>query len=450
MSILDSVLRFVSRKVARVHFSLVTSRKKSSVIPPSGKVLDGDDLEAMIDASLDMWLTAGRYSDLFEAEFATVVGVKYALAVNSGSSANLLAISALTSPKLGDRRLVKGDEVITVAAGFPATITPIIQNGLIPVFVDVTLPTYDIDIAQIESSVTPRTKAIMVAHTLGNPFDLQAIMALAKRHNLWLIEDNCDALGATYNGQKTGTFGDIATCSFYPAHHMTMGEGGAVMTSNRELYKILMSFRDWGRDCWCLPGCDNTCQNRFGWSLGKLPKGYDHKYIYSHLGYNLKITDWQAALGLSQLKKLSRFVAARRERFDWLTELLQPYTAYLDLPVATPNSEPSWFGYLITVKPALGKSKHDLVTWLDKHGIGTRPLFAGNFLRHPASLNNPFELRLLNGPIQWSTELTDSDFAKLPVTERILEDTFWVGVWPGLTRADIERVATIIGQFCSK
>jgi len=442
---IDHLLRAYAKTASRAHYASRNHTQSKVAIPPSGKVLGPEELDMMIESSLDMWLTAGRFSDEFEVEFAKFLGVKYALAVNSGSSANLLAMTALTSPKLKDRQLKPGDEVISVAAGFPATIAPIIQNQLVPVFVDVDIPTYNINIAQLEASITPKTKAILIAHTLGNPFNLDAVMAISKKYNLWVIEDNCDALGAEYNGQKTATFGHLSTVSFYPAHHMTMGEGGAVMTQDRELYKIVMSYRDWGRDCWCAPGCDNTCQNRFGWALGSLPKGYDHKYIYSHMGYNLKITDWQAAIGLAQLKKLPQFIQKRRDNFAKLTTLLTPYTDHLILPQATPNSLPSWFGYLITVSPNSNVTRDDIVRHLDQQKVGTRPLFAGNMLRHPATLTSHFPMRLLDGELMISSSLTEADFAKLPNTETILNSSFWVGIWPGLTDEDLSRIASEIG-----
>ena len=338
-------------------------------IPASGKVLDEEDLASLIEASLDMWLTTGRFNDAFENEFAKFMGIKYALTTNSGSSANLLAVSSLTSHKLGQRQLKKGDEVITVAAGFPTTVNPIVQNGLVPVFVDVELETYNIDATKIEAAINEKTKAIIVAHTLGNPFDLVTIQKITKKYNLWLIEDNCDALGATYNSQKTGTFGDIATFSFYPAHHITMGEGGALITNNPQLYRIIMSYRDWGRDCWCKPGVDNTCKNRFNMQLGNLPFGYDHKYTYSHLGYNLKITDFQAAIGLSQLKKLPQFLKKREENAKYLLQKLDDLQEYLILPKVSKNAKSSWFGFLLSVRKNPKYSKQELVKYLEENGI---------------------------------------------------------------------------------
>src|ERR1700735_380897 len=355
-----------------------------SSVPVSGKVFDASEMRMLVDSALDFWLTAGRFANRFEREFARWFGLRECSLTNSGSSANLLAISALTSPKLGDRRLVPGDEVITVAAGFPTTINPIIQNGLVPVFVDVTLPTYNVDAAQLESALSPRTRALIFAHTLGNPFDLTAVTAFARKHDLWLIEDCCDAVGSLYQGRKVGTFGDLATVSFYPAHHITMGEGGAVLTNKPLLRTLVESFRDWGRDCWCAPGCDNTCGKRFDWQLGALPCGYDHKYTYSHIGYNLKLTDMQAAVGLSQLDKLTGFVAARRGNFQALHEGLKPLEEFFILPEATANSEPSWFGFPIAVRPGSGLTRNGVTAELEKSKIATRLLFAGNLVRETA------------------------------------------------------------------
>jgi CDP-6-deoxy-D-xylo-4-hexulose-3-dehydrase len=404
-----------------------------SAVPVSGKVFDADDLTHLVDASLDFWLTAGRFHDQFEREFAEAMGTRFCLVTNSGSSSNLLAVAALTSPRLGDRRLMPGDEVITVATGFPTTVNPAIQHGLIPVFLDVHLPTYNIDVTRLEAAVSPRTKAIMVAHTLGNPFDLDAVKAVADRHNLWLIEDTCDAVGATYRGQKVGTFGDIATVSFYPAHHITMGEGGAVLTDKPVLKKLLESFRDWGRDCWCPTGHDNTCGKRFDWQLGQLPCGYDHKYTYSHLGYNLKATDMQAAVGVSQLKKLPGFVAARRQNFTRLRGMLAECQDELLLPEATPHSDPSWFGFPITLREACRVSRSDLIAELEGKRIGTRLLFGGNLLRQPAYEGVPHRVV---GP------LTNADV----VTER----TFWVGVYPGLDGEKLSFIARTIKGALAK
>lgn len=402
-------------------------------VPVSGKVFDGDEIKCLVDSSLDFWLTTGRYAKEFEQAFAKYLGVKYALLVNSGSSANLVALTALTSPALKDRQLKPGDEVITVACGFPTTVNPIIQNGLVPVFVDVQVPTYNIDPAQLETAISPRTKAIMVAHALGNPFDLGAVSALAKKHNLWLVEDSCDALGAEYDGKKIGTFGDIATVSFYPAHHITMGEGGAVLTNSPQLKRSIESFRDWGRDCWCEPGHDNTCNNRFGWKLGELPQGYDHKYTFSHIGYNLKLTDMQAAVGVAQLKKLPDFIAARRKNFAFMYETLKSAEAHYILPEATPNSNPSWFGFPLAVRPGAKFQRAELIHFLDNRKIGTRLLFGGNLLRQPAYQN--INCRVIG-------KLENSDF--------VMNNVFWVGVFPGLTQPMLEYIADSLHAFCKE
>ena len=354
-----------------------------TVVPPSGKLLGESELQNMVAASLDGWLTTGRFNTEFEKKLAEFLGVKFCLSVNSGSSANLVAFSTLTSPKLGDRAIKKGDEVIGVAAGFPTTVNPIVQFGAIPVFVDVDITTHNVNADLIEAAITPKTKAIMLAHALGNPFNLGKVTELCKKYNLWLIEDTCDALGAEYNGQKCGTFGDIGTLSFYPAHHMTMGEGGAVFMNSPELKVIAESFRDWGRDCYCPPGCDNTCGCRFEQKHGDLPYGYDHKYVYSHSGYNLKITDMQAACGLAQLEKLDFFIARRRENFTYLKEKLQSLNEFIHLPVATENSNPSWFGFPITLKDGCGATRVDVTKFLDTHKIGSRLLFAGNLTKQP-------------------------------------------------------------------
>ena len=402
-------------------------------VPVSGKVFDQDELIKLVDSSLDFWLTTGRYALEFEERFAKWMGVKHCLLVNSGSSANLVALTVLTSPKLGDKRLVPGDEVISVAAGFPTTINPIFQNQLVPVFVDVKLPGYDIDVEQLELALSERTKAIMIAHTLGNPFNLEAVMAFAKKHDLWVIEDNCDAVGSLYQGQKTGTFGHIATVSFYPAHHMTMGEGGAVLMSDARLKKIAESIRDWGRDCWCPPGVDNTCGKRYAWQLGDLPFGYDHKYTYSHVGYNLKMTDMQAAVGVAQLDKLPEFIQKRKENFDFLYQELQDVKDFLVLPEATPNSEPSWFGFPLYVKEGAPFSRNDLVKHLEEKRIGTRLLFGGNLLRQP--LYQGLNYRVIG-------DLSNAD--------HIMEQVFWLGVYPGLTREMLSYVTTIIKDFCQE
>lgn len=400
-----------------------------SPVPVSGKVFDADEVEHLVDASLDFWLTTGRFARQFEREFARWFGVRHALLVNSGSSANLVALSALTSPQLGDRRLRPGDEVVTAAEGFPTTVNPIVQNGLVPVFLDAHLPTYNIDTSKLEEAISPRTKAIMVAHTLGNPFDLGTVMEVAKRHNLWVIEDTCDAVGATYNGRKVGTFGDLATVSFYPAHHMTMGEGGAVLTSSPLLKKLVESFRDWGRDCWCEPGVDNTCGKRFGWQLGDLPAGYDHKYTYSHIGYNLKLTDMQAAVGVAQLGKLDGFIERRRENFEYLYARLRAFEDALILPEATPNAEPSWFGFPITLRESAPVDRNTLVQHLESRKIGTRLLFGGNLIRQPA-------YRDVNYRVVGGTENTDV----------VMNRTFWVGIYPGLTREHLDFIADSVGE----
>lgn len=382
----------------------------------AGKIYDKNEMVALADASLDFWLTSGRFSKQFEKEFAKYLGIKYALLTNSGSSANLLAVSALTSPKLGDKQLKPGDEVLTVAAGFPTTVAPIVQNGLIPVFVDVDLATYNINVDEIENAISHKTKAIIIAHTMGNPFNLEAVLNIAQKYDLWVIEDNCDALGAKYNGKLTGTHGHIGTSSFYPPHHITMGEGGAVYTDNPKLKMILESFRDWGRDCWCPSGCDNTCNKRFDWQLGELPHGYDHKYTYSHIGYNLKVTDMQAAIGLEQLKKLPSFVEKRNANFERLKNNLKPVEDYLILPEATENSEPSWFGFILTVKDGKKISRNKMTQYLEKNKIQTRMLFAGNLTKQPAfkGVNYRVASKLIN-------------------TDKIMFDTFLVGVYPGLT-----------------
>ena len=402
----------------------------STVIPPAGKVVGAPEMEMMTHASLDAWLTTGRFNDEFEKKLAKFIGVQHLITVNSGSSANLVAFHALTSPKLGERAIQPGDEVIGVAAGFPTTVNPIIQFGAIPVFVDVELGTYNIDVSKLEAAIGPKTKAIMLAHTLGNPYNLDVITALCKKYKLWLVEDCCDALGSTYNGKMVGTFGDIGTMSFYPAHHITMGEGGAVFTNNYELKMIAESFRDWGRDCYCAPGKDNTCGKRFCQKLGTLPEGYDHKYTYSHLGYNLKITDMQAACGLAQIDRAPGFIQARKDNFAWLKDRLKSCEDFLILPEATENSDPSWFGFPMTLKPEANASRVDLLTYLDQHKIGTRLLFAGNLTRQPYMIGREYRV---------SGELTNTD--------RVMNDTFWIGVFPGLTREMLEYAATKLEEF---
>jgi CDP-4-dehydro-6-deoxyglucose reductase, E1 len=413
------------REYHGVAFPNKTFTPDESVVPVSGKVFDHTEMQHLVDSSLDFWLTTGRFAKQFEREFARWFGVRSCLLVNSGSSANLVALSALTSPLLEERRLMPGDEVITAAEGFPTTVNPIVQNNLVPVFLDAHIPTYNIDTTHLEAAISSKTKAIMIAHTLGNPFNVAAVMETAKRHNLWVIEDSCDALGATYNGQKVGTFGDLATISFYPAHHITMGEGGAVLTNNPLLKKLVESFRDWGRDCWCEPGVDNTCGKRFDWQLGELPHGYDHKYTYSHIGYNLKLSDMQAAVGVAQLEKLDGFIATRKANFSYLLEQLRPLEKYLVLPEATPNSEPSWFGFPITVREDAPISRNTLVQHLEKHKIGTRLLFGGNLLRQPAYKDVVH--RVVGGSLQ---------------TDRVMNQTFWVGVYPGLTRAMLDFIVS--------
>jgi len=399
-------------------------------VPVSGKVIGAGELLNMVDASLDGWLTTGRFNAAFEARLAQFIGVKHLITVNSGSSANLVAFSALTSPRLGDRAIQPGDEVIGVAAGFPTTVNPILQCGAVPVFVDIDLATHNIDANLIEAAIGPRTKAVMLAHSLGNPFNLSAVTALCRKHGLWLVEDCCDALGATYDGQMVGTFGDIGTLSFYPAHHITMGEGGAVFTNNAELKLIAESFRDWGRDCYCAPGKDNTCNKRFCWKLGQLPQGYDHKYIYSHVGYNLKITDMQAACALAQLDRLDEFIATRRANFAHLLERLRSCEEFLQLPQATPRSNPSWFGFPLVLKETAGVERVDLVRYLEEHKIGTRLLFAGNLTRQPAMIGRNFRI---------SGTLTHTDAA--------MHRTFWLGVYPGLGREQLDYIVQKIEEF---
>ncbi|MDP9263653.1 MAG: lipopolysaccharide biosynthesis protein RfbH [Acidobacteriota bacterium] len=405
-------------------------RAGETPVPVSGKVFDASDLQALVDSCLDFWLTAGRYADQFEREFARFFGVRHAILVNSGSSANLLALACLTSPQLGDRRLRPGDEVITVAAGFPTTVNPILQNQLTPVFVDVTIPTYNVDASQLAAALSERTRAIILAHTLGNPFDVDKVTAFAKQHNLWLIEDCCDAVGATYKGQKVGTFGDLATVSFYPAHHITMGEGGCVLTNQPLLKTLVESFRDWGRDCWCDPGKDNTCGKRFGWQLGTLPSGYDHKYIYSHIGYNLKATEMQAAVGVAQLTKLPRFIEQRRANFEMFRAGLKTYEDWLILPEATLGSEPSWFGFPITLRDEAPYSRSQLVRHLEDAGVGTRLLFAGNLTRQPAYAQATFRV---------VGDLQNSDI--------VMDRTLWLGVYPGLTAEMIQFVLDLFASL---
>lgn len=401
-----------------------------SVIPPSGKVIGARELQLMVEASLDGWLTTGRFNAEFERRLAEFIGIRHLITVNSGSSANLVAFSTLTSPKLGDRAIKKGDEVIGVAAGFPTTVNPIVQFGAIPVFVDVDMKTHNIDADLIESAITPKTKAIMLAHTLGNPFNLSKVKALCDKYGLWLVEDCCDALGATYEGKMVGTWGDIATLSFYPAHHITMGEGGAVFTNNAELKTIAESFRDWGRDCYCAPGCDDTCGKRFGQQFGTLPAGYDHKYVYAHLGYNLKITDMQAACGLAQLERAPEFIATRKRNFALLKERLASLAEFLEIAEATPNSTPSWFGFPVTLKESSGVQRVDLLKFLDQNKIGTRLLFAGNLTRQPYF--ECIEYRVVG-------ELTNTD--------RAMNQTFWLGIYPGLNAEHFAFIGEKLEEF---
>lgn len=427
MSRADEIRAEILRLTGEYHreaFAARDFRPNDSPVPVSGRVFDEKEIQSLVDSALDFWLTAGRFSDLFERMFARKIGVREARLVNSGSSANLVAVSALTSPALKSRQLKPGDEVITVAAGFPTTVNPIIQNQLIPVFVDVELGTYNVDVSQLEAALSPRTRAVIFAHTLGNPFNVAAVAAFARKHGLWLIEDCCDALGSTFAGRHVGTFGDIATFSFYPAHHITMGEGGCVVNQSPMLGKIIESFRDWGRDCWCAPGKDNTCGKRFDWKLGELPGGYDHKYTYSHIGYNLKVTDMQAAVGVEQLKKVDTFVAQRKQNFASLRAMLKPLEEQLLLPEPTPNSDPSWFGFPIAVRPESGLSRNDVVRFLESRKIGTRLLFAGNLIRQPAYQG--IDKRVVG-------DLRNSDF--------VMDNVFWIGVYPGLRPEMLEYMA---------
>ena len=395
-----------------------------TAVPPSGKVIGASELKAMTEAVLDGWLTTGRFNEAFEKRLARYLGQRSVLTTNSGSSANLLAFSALTSPRLGDRAIRKGDEVIGVAAGFPTTVNPILQFGAVPVFVDIELGTYNIDPTLVEAAISPKTKAVMLAHTLGNPFNLNVIRELCDRYGLWLIEDCCDALGSTYEGRQVGAFGDIGTLSFYPAHHITMGEGGAVFTGSPMLKRIVESFRDWGRDCYCAPGEDNTCGKRFCWQLGDLPEGYDHKYSYSHLGYNLKITDMQAACALAQMDRLDDFILARKRNFVWLSERLAGCADQLILPSATPGSDPSWFGFPLTLRDGCGVERVGLLRHLDEKRVGTRLLFAGNLTRQPYMRDQKYRVS-----------------GELNVTDKVMRDTFWIGLWPGLSEAHLEHAA---------
>ncbi len=423
--IFDRVRRLYQLRKEKLRFTPGETR-----INYAGRVYDENEMISLVDASLDFWLTAGRYAKQFEEDLAKFIGVKYCLLTNSGSSANLLAISALTSPKLGEKRLLPGDEVITTACGFPTTLNPIIQNNLIPVFIDVDLGTYNVQVDMIEEAITDKTKAIFVPHTLGNPVRLDKIIELVKEYDLWLVEDNCDALGSKYKGRYTGSFGHISTCSFYPAHHITMGEGGAVLTDDVLLKNIIASFRDWGRDCWCDPGCDNSCGKRFGWHLGSLPAGYDHKYIYSHIGYNLKVTDMQAAIGVEQLKKLPAFIEKRQENFRAIFEGLRRHQRYLLLPNRTNNSEPSWFGFPILVNDEAPFTRGDIVKFLEENKIATRMLFGGNLAKQPA--------------YKWANYRV---VGSLRNTDLIMNNLFWVGVFPGLTCEMIDYLLSKFKEF---
>lgn len=423
--ILDLVAKYADKKfTSKLFFSGITH------IPSAGKVIGGAEVGYMVEAALDGWLTTGRFNEEFEKKLALFLGVQHLITVNSGSSANLVAFSTLTSPKLGDRAIKQGDEVISVAAGFPTTVNPILQFGAIPVFVDVELGTYNIDISKIEAAISPKTKAVMLAHTLGNPFNLSAVVSICKKYNLWLVEDCCDALGSTYDGKLVGTFGDIATLSFYPAHHITMGEGGAVFTNNYELKQIAESFRDWGRDCYCQPGKDNTCGKRYSWQLGGLPFGFDHKFTYGHLGYNLKITDMQAACGLGQLGSLEKFIAARKMNFNFLISRLKSCEEFLLLPSATQTADPSWFGFAITLKENCPVNRTDLLTYLDQQKIGSRMLFAGNLTCQPYMEDKVFRV---------SGELLNTNI--------IMNNTFWLGIYPGITEEMLEFVVEKIESF---
>jgi CDP-6-deoxy-D-xylo-4-hexulose-3-dehydrase len=437
----DMLRREIAEQVQAYYEAAFPSRSfvpGQTPVPVSGKVFDACELRCLVDSALDFWLTSSRFTDAFEKEFAAFIGARHALLVNSGSSANLLAVSALTSPKLGSRRLRPGDEVITVAAGFPTTVNPILQNQLVPVFVDVSLPTYNVDVDRLEAALSEKTRAVLLAHTLGNPFDLSRVVRFCKTHRLWLIEDCCDAVGSRYGGRMAGTFGDISTFSFYPAHHITMGEGGCVLTDDAQLKVLLQSFRDWGRECWCKPGSDNTCKKRFQGRFGDLPDGYDHKYVYSHIGYNLKATEMQAAVGLAQLRKLPEFVRIRKRNFQLLREGLKPLAPALLLPEPTRDSDPSWFGFPITVPPEAPFTRNELVAFLESAKIATRLLFAGNITKQPAYAGA--RCRVAGG---------------LEQTDRIMNSTFWVGVYPGVSeemrRYMVERISGYVaGQMKTK
>jgi CDP-6-deoxy-D-xylo-4-hexulose-3-dehydrase len=431
---IESIQKDIQKKVIAYY----KAKKKSapafipgkSYINYAGRIYDHRELLSLIDSSLEFWLTAGRFAAQFESQLAKRLAVKYALLTNSGSSANLLAVTALTSPLLGDRRLKPGDEVITTACGFPTTVNPILQNNAVPVFVDVSLGTYNIDVKRISKAITQKTKALVVAHTLGNPVDIAAIKRICAAHKLWFIEDNCDALGSLYRGKNTGAFGDIATCSFYPAHHITMGEGGALLTNNAVLKRIIVSLRDWGRDCWCDPGHDNTCSGRFSQKFGNLPYGYDHKYVYSHIGYNLKVTDMQAAIGCAQLNRLDEFIEKRIDNFAYLLRNLKKYEAYLLLPQAEKHARPSWFGFPILVRQTAPFSRAELVAWLEQHKVATRMLFGGNLTNQPAYAAS--EYRIAGG---------------LCNTDLVMNNLFWIGVYPGITAEKRKYMADVFKAF---
>jgi len=427
-SILEMVAEYSAQEFAQAPFV-----PGQSSVPVSGKVFDAEEVMSLVDSALDFWLTTGRYAYRFEREFAKYLGARHAMLCNSGSSANLLAVSCLTSPSLGDRRLNPGDEIITAAAGFPTTVNPMVQNGLVPVFLDIEMQSYNIDPDRIEEALSPKTKAIMIAHTLGNPFDLDTVIQTARRHNLWVIEDNCDALGSRYDGRLTGTFGDLGTVSFYPAHHITMGEGGCVIVNEPSLKVLVESFRDWGRDCWCEPGEDDTCGKRFGWQFGELPFGYDHKYVYSHIGYNLKLTDLQAAVGVAQLNKLGSFIEARRKNWNLLREGLEEFSDMLLLPEPSPKSEPSWFGFLITVRNDAPFTRSELVQFLESRKIATRLLFSGNLTKQPSFQEVPYRVS-----------------GTLHNTDAVMESTFWIGVYPGITEPMIEYTLQTFHDFMNK
>jgi len=429
----EKLRREILRLVAKYYDEALSSFEFTpgeTPVPVAGRTYDAEDLVHLVDASLDFWLTAGRFAAQFEREFARYMKVRHAILCNSGSSANLLALSALTSSRLRGKRLKPGDEVITVAAGFPTTVNPIFQNSLVPVFLDIELETCNIDTTDLERAITPRTRAIMIAHTLGNPFDLDAVLEVTKQHNLWLIEDNCDALGTTYKGKLTGSFGDLATSSFYPAHHITMGEGGCVLTNRPTLKVIVESFRDWGRDCWCEPGKDNTCGKRFAWKMGDLPEGYDHKYIYSHIGFNLKVTDMQAAIGVSQLKKLPHFTKVRKRNWQLLYDGLKQFEEYLILPRATAGSDPSWFGFVITVRPGAPFTRNEMVRYLESRKVATRLLFSGNLTRQPAYRDQIYRV-----------------VGELKNTNIATDQTFWIGVYPGVTEPMTDYAVDVVAEF---